>query len=146
MSTVHRVTLGRVVYVPNELLSRLVGYSLNTVLFSYGYVRFLFDKEYCPSKPFLTCDEPPVLVTGTARYTEAEVGWADALRTLIGQSVTATREQTGIGLRVEFPDAALHLHPAREELQGPEIALLDGFDDRQWMVWRPGEESFEDLA
>lgn len=34
----------------------------------------------------------------------------------------------------------------RDALVGPEIALLQGFGDRSWMCWRPGEESLEDLA
>jgi hypothetical protein len=38
------------------------------------------------------------------------------------------------------------LYPPAGDLAGPEIALLPGFEDRQWMCWRPGEESFEDLA
>jgi hypothetical protein len=58
----------------------------------------------------------------------------------------ATSEATGRGLSVDFAEGSLTLHPSRDELVGPEIAMLRGFEDRAWMVWRPGEESFEDLA
>jgi hypothetical protein len=64
----------------------------------------------------------------------------------IGQSVAATAEATGQGLSVDFAMGSVSLHPSRDEVVGPEIAMLSGFEDRAWMVWRPGEESFEDLA
>jgi hypothetical protein len=35
-------------------------------------------------------------------------------------------EATGVGLRVELDGGAIALHPSREELTGPEIALLQG--------------------
>jgi hypothetical protein len=41
---------------------------------------------------------------------------------------------------------AIVVRPTREDLTGPEIALLGGFEDQRWMCWRPGEDSFEDLA
>jgi hypothetical protein len=37
------------------------------------------------------------------------------------------------------------IHPSTNEVY-VEIAELLGFADRAWMVWRPGEESFEDLV
>jgi hypothetical protein len=60
--------------------------------------------------------------------------------------VLVAREEPGAGLVLEFEVGALRSHPMREELDGPEIALLAGFDDRAWMCWQPGEDSFEDLA
>ncbi|MFI9818690.1 hypothetical protein [Saccharothrix variisporea] len=47
---------------------------------------------------------------------------------------------------IDLTHGILTLHPTRDEVPGPEIALLNGFTDRQWMCWRPGEDSFEDLA
>ena len=47
---------------------------------------------------------------------------------------------------IEFEAGLVQIHPSNDELEGPEIALLSGFDDGAWMCWRPGEESFEDLA
>ena len=38
------------------------------------------------------------------------------------------------------------LHPQVDDLSGPEIALLGGFEDGSWMCLQPGEESFEYLA
>jgi hypothetical protein len=57
-----------------------------------------------------------------------------------------TREETGLGLVVHFESGKVVVHPSRDDLEGPEIAMLSGFEDRRWMVWRPGEDSFEDLA
>jgi hypothetical protein len=59
--------------------------------------------------------------------------------------VTATHEKTGIGVKVDFVTGCIQLHPAESELVGPEIATLNGFVDRTWMTWRPGEDAFEDL-
>jgi hypothetical protein len=84
------------------------------------------------------------LETGTV--VDGQVGYGDALRRLIPLVVRQTREETGTGLRIEFDDAAIVVHPARDDLVGPEIALLQGFEDGAWMCWRPGEESFEDLV
>jgi hypothetical protein len=72
--------------------------------------------------------------------------YADALCSLIAGTVVRTEETTGTGLRIELDKGHLVLHPAHADLVGPEIALLQGFVDKQWMCWRPGEEPFEDLA
>lgn len=55
-------------------------------------------------------------------------------------------EETGHGLRIDFDEGTICLHPGIDDLSGPEIALLTGFEDGGWMCWRPGKESFEDLA
>ncbi|HVK23471.1 MAG TPA: hypothetical protein VM677_19130 [Actinokineospora sp.] len=52
----------------------------------------------------------------------------------------------GSGLEIVFPGGSVHLHPRGEDLLGPEIAMLSGFADGRWMVWRPGADSFEDLV
>ena len=57
-----------------------------------------------------------------------------------------TEEATGIGLRIKLDNGTLELHPALADIEGPEIAVLNGFIDGEWMCWRPGEESFEDLT
>jgi hypothetical protein len=41
----------------------------------------------------------------------------------------AMHEETGVGLVLEFEEGTLRIHPQREELDGPEIALLAGFED-----------------
>src|SRR5437016_4348709 len=96
--------------------------------------------------PVLNCDVMPVVERHGSTVADGQLGYADALRALIPQVVTSTREATGIGLRIEFGEGAVVIHPAPEAMPGPEIALLDGFADGRWMCWRPGEESFEALS
>jgi len=109
------------------------------------YVQLRFDG---PTKdmPVLNCDVMPAVETPTGRVVPGQLGYADALRALIPVEVVAMSETTGSGLRIAFGAGTIALHPRFDELTGPEIAALDGFQDGQWMCWRPGEESFEDLA
>jgi hypothetical protein len=132
-------------YVSNELLGRLVGCRLYSVQFVLDYVQLRFD-GLNEDMPVLNCDVMPVVERHSSTVADGQLGYADALRTLISEVVTSTREATGIGLRIEFGEGAVTIHPASEDIPGPEIALLDGFGDGHWMCWRPGEESFEDLA
>jgi hypothetical protein len=132
-------------YVPNELLGRLVGFRLYSVQFVMDYVQLWFDGPL-PDTPVLNCDVMPTVEVGAETLVDGQIGYADALRRLVPSVVRRTQEGTGIGLRVEFDTGAIVVHPAREDLTGPEIALLDGFEDQHWMCWRPGEESFEDLT
>lgn len=132
-------------YVPNELLGRLVGRSIVAVHFVTYYLDLQFDGPV-GEQPSLVCEELPVVVEAGVRLREDQPGYADSLRKLIGQFVVATEERTGLGLTLTFTaGTTLVIHPTREQLLGPEIAHLNGFLDRQWMCWRPGEESFEDL-
>jgi hypothetical protein len=126
--------------VPNELLGRLVGLELGGVAFFRDYVVLNFDG------PLLTCEVWPAVGIGGSVLGIRDPGYRDALCSFIGQAVAATTEATGQGLSVAFSPGSVSLHPARDELVGPEIAMLSGFADRAWMVWRPGEDSFEDLA
>jgi hypothetical protein len=109
------------------------------------YVQLRFDGP-SPDMPVLNCVAMPTVEVGGVALVDGQSGYADALRRLIPGVVRRTQERTGIGLRIDFDSAAIVVHPAREDLTGPEIAVLGGFEDRQWMCWRPGEESFEDLA
>lgn len=132
-------------YVPHTLLGRLVGFRLYSVQFVMDYVQLRFDGP-TEDMPVLNCEVLPVIETPTGLVTSEQLGYADALRALISASVVATVEETGRGLRIEFDDSTICLHPEAGEVPGPEIALLSGFSDGHWMCWRPGEESFEDLA
>lgn len=135
------------VYVPNELLGRLVGRRLNAVVFSTDYVILWFDGDSStPGNVVLHCDVYPTVECGGVRFGEADLGYGDALRGFIPQQVISTAEATGTGLVIELSSGRIVLHPTNAELVGPEIAMLSGFEDKSWMVWRPGEESFEDLA
>jgi hypothetical protein len=127
-------------YVPNELLSRLTGRNLNSVVFLKWYLQLTFDG------PYLNCDVWPKVNVGAGEIEFGQPGYRDAICSLLACPVLATHEETGVGLVLEFEAGTLRIHPTREELDGPEIALLAGFDDRAWMCWRPGEDSFEDLA
>ncbi len=127
-------------YVPNELLSRLVGRNLSTVVFLKWYLQLTFDG------PILTCDVWPNVDLGAGPIAYGDPGFRDALCSLLAEPVVATSEKTGQGLLIEFESGRVIVHPSRDDLDGPEIAMLSGFDDRSWMIWRPGEESFEDLV
>ncbi|MEU6142519.1 hypothetical protein ABZ848_19370 [Streptomyces sp. NPDC047081] len=132
-------------YELNSLLGRLVGFRLYSVQFVLDYVQLRFDGP-TDDMPVLTCEVLPAVTLSGRRFSPTETGWADALRGLIARHVTATREETGVGIRVDLVGGLIHLHPEPSELVGPEIAGLNGFVDRAWMVWRPGEDAFEDLS
>ncbi|GIF13638.1 hypothetical protein Ate01nite_36700 [Actinoplanes teichomyceticus] len=131
--------------MPNELLSRLVGFRLYSIEFVMDYVQLRFDGPTA-DMPVLNCDVLPVVELPTGSIAPGQVGWADALRELISGHVVATTERTGQGIRIEFEGGAVRLHPDIDHLTGPEIALLTGFKDGSWMCWRPGEYAFEDVA
>lgn len=134
-------------FVPNEFLGRLRGRRLNAVVFSMDYVILWFDGDaHARGNVTLTCDVWPTVERDGRRLRETDPGYGDVLRSLIPQTVVGTSEASGAGLQITFAVGRLLLHPAQEELVGPEIAMLSGFEDGAWMVWRPGEESFEDLA
>jgi hypothetical protein len=133
-------------YVPNELLSRLVGFRLYSVQFVMDYVQLRFDDGPTDDMPVLNCDVMPAVEASGGLIVPGQVGHADALVALIPGEVLRTVEKTGTGLRIEFDSGAIALHPRFADYAGPEIALLHGFADRQWMCWRPGEESFEDVV
>ncbi|MYS20823.1 hypothetical protein GA0115240_123633 [Streptomyces sp. DvalAA-14] len=131
-------------YELNSLLGRLVGFRLYSVQFVMDYVQLRFDGP-TNETPVLTCDVLPTLTLAGQSLSPTEAGWAGALRGFIPQNVISTHEKTGIGIKVDFDTGSIQLHPTKGELIGPEIAMLNGFEDRSWMVWRPGEDAFEDL-
>jgi hypothetical protein len=127
------------------LLQRLVGSQLTSVLFVMDYVQLGFQGEGDDS-PVLSCDVWPAIEGSDGVLTHGRPGYADALVALVMGAVVGTVERPRTGLRVELDRGTLVLNPAIDELVGPEIALLSGFADRQWMCWRPGEDAFEHLA
>ncbi|MEV0673217.1 hypothetical protein [Mycobacterium sp. NPDC050441] len=136
-----------IMYIPNELLSRLVGarlYSVEMVL--NEYLHLMFDGAAGGGEPaVLACYVWPVVESSGRVWHESDLGYADSLRKLTPGAVTSTVEQTGIGIRIELDTGTLVIHPKLDEVY-VEIAMLTGFTDGAWMVWRPGEDSFEDLA
>ncbi|MFI5895685.1 hypothetical protein ACIA5D_36880 [Actinoplanes sp. NPDC051513] len=139
------VSSERTAYVPNELLGRLVGFRLYSVEFVMDYLQLRFDGP-TEDMPVLNCDVLPVVETPAGPVAPGQVGYADALVALIPGRVVATAEGAGLGLRIEFDQGVVCLHPEVGDVLGPEIALLTGFIDGHWMCWRPGENSFEDLV
>ncbi|MCP2048961.1 UNVERIFIED_ORG: hypothetical protein J3D58_003033 [Paenarthrobacter nicotinovorans] len=133
-------------YVPNELLSRLVGdrmYSVEFVLNDYMQLRF--DGPADGGPVILNCYVWPAVETAGRLWQEQDLGYADTLRRLTPGIVTSTSEATGRGIHIELDTGTIVIHPEKEDVY-VEIAHLMGFPDQAWMVWRPGEDSFEDLA
>jgi hypothetical protein len=134
-------------YVPNELLSRLVGdrmYSVEFVLNDYAQLRF--DGTPGAGNPVvLNCFVWPVVEAEAGSWHEADLGYADALRRLTPGEVLSTSEEAGAGIRIVLDTGTLVVNPTAEEIF-VEIAEVRGFHDGSWMVWRPGEDSFEHLG
>lgn len=138
--------MGTESYVPNELLSRLVGDRMYSVEFVLNdYVQLRFDGTSAAGPVTLNCYVWPVVKIVDRFWHEHDLGYADALRRLTPGTVTSTSEVTGTGIRINLDTGAIVIHPAKDEVF-VEIAELMGFPDGAWMVWRPGENSFEDLA
>lgn len=132
-------------YVPNELLSRLVGDRLVAVTFVLdSYLQLQFDEAN------MNVEVWPVVTFGDRTWNVADVGYADSLCHLCGGSVVATSEKPGDGLRIVLSTGGIHINPTLDEVH-VEIALLqlrgspELGEPGQWMCWRPGEASFEDL-
>lgn len=87
----------------------------------------------------------PTVSRGETRLTVGDPGYRDALCSLIGSEILSTTEAVQSGFAVVLDRGAVLVKPTWDELRGPEIAHLSGLDDQAWMVWRPGEESFECL-
>lgn len=134
-------------YVANELLSRLVGERMYSVEFVVNdYVQLRFDGTPGAGNPVvLNCYVWPVVEYADREWRETDQGYADALRNLTPGTVLTTMERTGVGIRIELDTGAVAMHPTREEV-AVEIAEIMGFTDGAWMVWRPGEDSFEDMV
>lgn len=64
-------------YVPNALLSRLVGFRLYSVQFVMDYVQLRFDGP-TEDMPVLNCDMLPVTELAGRTVRPGEVGYADA--------------------------------------------------------------------
>lgn len=129
----------------NELLGRLVGYTLCSVQFVEGYLQLGFGTPESLDVPVLTCEVMPVVGTPGGRLADGQPGYADAIRAMIGHGVVDTAEAPGEGLRIEFAEHALELRPTAADLTGPVIAMLSDFRDGRSMSWRPGGEAFEYL-
>jgi hypothetical protein len=132
-------------YVPNALLSRLVGDRLVAVTFVLdNYMQLQFDEAN------MNVEVWPEVTYGGRTWNASDLGYGDSLRHLCDGTVVATSEKTGDGLRIMLSTGEIHITPSLDEVY-VEIALLQirgGPELNQpggWMCWRPGEASFEHL-
>lgn len=123
----------------DSLLASLRGLELESVVFVRDYVQLDF------GGPRLTCFSWPAIGRDGSTLRIEDVGYRDALCAFINETVVSTDDAVGIGLVLGFESGLLSIHPTIDEA-GPEIAMLSGFDDERWDVWRPGEYTFVDLA
>ena len=137
---------GRTAYVPNALLSRLVGDRLVAVTFVLdSYLQLQFDEAN------LNVEVWPAVTFGGRTWHASDLGYADSLRRLCNETVVSTSEQTGDGLRIGLSTGEIHINPTLDEVY-VEIALLrlhgapGANQPGEWMCWRPGEHSFEHLG
>lgn len=128
-------------YVPNELLSRLVGGRLVAVTFVLDdYLQLQFDDAT------MNVDAWPTVHYADRTWRILDVGYADSLRRLCGSTVAATSERTGDGLRITLETGEIHINPTCEDASTEIATLTFGGHASEWMCWRPGEHSFEHLA
>jgi len=132
---------------PHDFLSRLVSDRIWEVAFVLNdYVQFAFDGTANAGIPVgLSCYVWPVVEHSGHTWRESDLGYADALRKLTPGTVTSATEKVDIGIRIELDTGTLVIHPEPHD-DCVEIAALTGFTDFPWIVWRPGEGSFEDLV
>lgn len=134
-------------YVPNELLGRVVGMRLLSVEFILDYLVVRFDGDATQPQVVLTCEVFPYVESSSrGLLRDGAPGYIEELRAMLGNEVSGTEEASGVGLRIETGHRTLVVNPTLDELVGPEIALLSGFEDDAWMCWRPGEECFAHLS
>ncbi|WP_433672291.1 hypothetical protein ACQP06_11975 [Nocardia sp. CA-136227] len=118
---------------PDSLLARLCGLELASVVFVRDYVQLDFDG------PRLTCWVWPKIGSGETVLHIGDTGYRDSLCAFIDQTVVSTEDAAGDGLVLRFEKGTLSLDATADKLEGPEIAMLSGFADESWDVWRPGD-------
>ncbi|MCE0540295.1 hypothetical protein LWF15_32850, partial [Kineosporia rhizophila] len=104
-------------YIPDELLSRLVGYRLYSVEFVLNdYVQLRFDGGDSSDSPCLNCYVWPVLERAGTVWREPDLGYADVLRRMTPAWVVSAQEARGRGLRVELESGVIVLNPTLDEV------------------------------
>lgn len=121
----------------------LVGQRLYAVEFVLDYVILKFDNEWGGEFPTLHCFSLPCVVRGS-KHTPGDAFWERTLLSLIGDEVISTSEAAGSGLSIALRGGTVLINPTPDEVGGPEIAMLR--DGDKSTVWRPGEDSFANLA
>ncbi|MBF0723593.1 hypothetical protein [Sanguibacter inulinus] len=118
-------------------------YSVEFVL--NDYVQLRFDADEVPGPVTLNCYVWPMIESRGRQWREPDLGYADTLRSLTPGIVVSATERTGKGIRIELDRGAVVLDPTADEVF-VEVAELMGPANFGWVVWRPGEDTFEHLA
>ena len=128
------------------LLSRLEGRRMYSVEFVVNdYVQLRFDADELSGPVTLNCYVWPMIESRGRRWREPDLGYADSLRSLTPGTVVSATERNGQGIRIELDRGAVVLDPTADEVF-VEVAELMGPANFGWVVWRPGEDTFEHLA
>ncbi|WP_199486538.1 hypothetical protein [Actinomadura logoneensis] len=122
----------------DSLLLALIGQEMTSVIFVRDYLQLDFDG------PRLSLFVWPQVTTDAQARQIGDPGYRDSLCSLIGHPVRAIDENPGTGLALHFDSGSIVANPDPSQLEGPEIAMLNGIaGSTGWMVWRPGEFPFD---
>lgn len=123
-----------------SLLAELAGETLSSVVFVMDYVQLDFDGSR------FTCYVWPTISNGAGALAFGDDGYRDALCAFITHRVVSADETEAAGLVIRFDLGSISTNPEKDELTGPEIAMLTIYDSMNqttaWAVWRPGEGIF----
>lgn len=124
-------------------VAHLRGEMLSSVVFVMDCLQLVFDR--CS----LNLDVWPTVCTGTSTVCFGDSGYRDALCGFIGGDVVDATESHATGIVLRFAAGAITVNPGRDEVVGPEIAMLivgaRAGEPMEWVVWRPGEGVFDRL-
>jgi hypothetical protein len=122
----------------DSLLLALISHEMSSVIFVRDYLQLEFDG------PRLSLFVWPQVTIDAQVRQAGDPNYRDSLCSLIGLPVQAVEEDPDTGVAVYFESGSIVTKPVPSELEGPEIAMLNGFaDNTGWMVWRPGEFPFD---
>lgn len=132
---------------PHDVLTRLMDARMSSVEFVLNdYAIFRFDGPPDESSEVrLQSFVWPTVEFGGRTWREGDLGYADALRRLAPGEVTGVTERVGRGIRIELDTGTLVINPGIDEVH-IEIAMINGWADMSWMLWRPGEGTFAKLS
>lgn len=93
--------------------------------------------------PRLTCWVWPRLTIDGVVHTMGDSGYRDRLCSFISRVPTDTADEPGVGIVLRFGMDFISVNPTAAELtDAVEVAMIWGFEDKHWEVWRPGEGTF----
>jgi hypothetical protein len=95
------------------------------------------------SGPRLSLFVWPTVEADGASATLRDAGFRDMLCGLIGRAVPDARATAEHGIVIDSDADRVIVRPARDDVSGPEIAMLQLDDEGlRWNIWRPGEGVF----